>query len=96
MSERLSEREKIIKSLTEIMPCNCIAAYKLRSLSAPDCPNCNYVEEIADFILAEKRRIVEPLNEGFEAVKGMRSKNFILSIYRDAMVKALKRANGGE
>ena len=52
--------------------------------------------EAADWHLAEVKRIVEPLNEGFEAVKGMRSKNFILSIYRDAMVKALKRANGGE
>ena len=52
--------------------------------------------EAADWHLAEVKRIVEPLNEGFEAVKGMRSKNFILSIYRDAMVKALNRANGGE
>lgn len=87
-----TERERIVKKLSEL---------KIhQSMSGRDelgkYATREQLGDIADWHLAEVKRIVEPLNEGFEAVKGMRSKNFILSIYRDAMVKALKRANGGE
>ncbi|HEY5268608.1 MAG TPA: hypothetical protein VII94_05825 [Candidatus Saccharimonadales bacterium] len=56
-------REALIKELNNIIPCSCIAAYKLRELCAPDCANCNYVEEVADFILSREKKIVSPLVE---------------------------------
>lgn len=43
----LSEIESLVDS---IMPCNCIDAYKLRNLSAPDCPNCNYKDDLVEAI----------------------------------------------
>lgn len=61
MTNEQSERESVIKELDKIMPCSCIDAYKLRNLSAPDCCNCNYVEDIADFVLNDRKRICAPI-----------------------------------
>ena len=59
MSERLSERERIITELKNVIGCTCDPAYKIRGLSAPDCAYCNYVDEVADWHLAEVKRIID-------------------------------------
>lgn len=110
MSERLSERERIkglrrtdfniaLQRLAK-SDCgdnSCIFAGKgkggMRTNGGCRCYQM-LTNDIVALIEADRARIVEPLDEAFEAVKGMKSKNFILSIYRDAMVKTLKRAGG--
>lgn len=59
MTERLSERERIITELKNVIGCTCDPAYKIRGLSAPDCAYCNYVDEVADWHLAEVKRIID-------------------------------------
>lgn len=54
-------REELIKELNKIIPCSCIDAYKLRKLTSPDCANCNYADDVADFILEDRKRICGPL-----------------------------------
>ena len=54
-------RDKLIEELSKIMPCSCIDAYKLRKISAPDCCNCNYIEDIVYWVIQDRKRIVEPL-----------------------------------
>lgn len=39
--------EEKVKNLIE---CNCDEAYKSRGLSAPDCPQCNYAEDVIELI----------------------------------------------
>lgn len=43
--------EAVGKAIDKTMPCNCIPAYKDRGLSAPDCPNCNYKEDLVDLFV---------------------------------------------
>lgn len=57
----MSNRDELIRELKKHLPCTCIDAYKLRVLSAPDCAHCNYVEDVADFIIERERKIVSPL-----------------------------------
>lgn len=38
--------EEVKKAIDSVMPCNCIPAYKDRLMSAPDCPNCNYKDDL--------------------------------------------------
>jgi hypothetical protein len=45
------DREKLADIVNKTMPCNCIDDYKKRNLSAPDCPNCNYAEDIIEKVL---------------------------------------------
>ena len=52
--QKLRERvsvEKIDKIIDEIMPCSCISAYKDRGLTAPDCANHNYKEDLSEQIV---------------------------------------------
>jgi len=52
--QKLRERvsvEKINKIIDEIMPCSCISAYKDRGLTAPDCANHNYKEDLSEQIV---------------------------------------------
>ena len=51
--------------IERIMPCNCIPAYKDRGLSAPDCPYCNYGEDIEQYVV--KARIEELENMADDA-----------------------------
>lgn len=93
MSE-LSGREIIIKKLSKVMLCSCIDAYKLRKLSAPDCAYCNYVDEVADWHMAEVARIIEPLKKEYTDEERDTYGSYNL-LYEDVQ-ETLKRANGGE
>lgn len=42
----MTHKDELEKLIDSIMPCSCIPAYKDRNLSAPDCPNCNYRDDI--------------------------------------------------
>lgn len=53
----MESREELIRKLKEIMPSSCINAYKKRNLSAPDCAWCNYGEDIADFIIEDRKKV---------------------------------------
>lgn len=75
-------RESIIKYLKKIMPCSCIDAYKLRNLSSPDCSWCGYGEDIVEFILADRLRIVQPLVEPITCYEGQEM---------EIVMKAIKR-----
>lgn len=80
MTERLTEREQIIKELLDLYP-------YLDSLPIKQ------MENIADWHLAEVKRIVEPLNNLLKLEKN----GFLLGGEPDAAIKeTLKRANGGE
>lgn len=66
-------RQELVEELNKIIPCSCIEAYTSRSMSAPDCANCNYVEELADFIIQDRKKIISPIKEAlrfYENVKG--------------------------
>ena len=41
-------KEELLGIITATMPCTCIPAYKDRGMSAPDCPRCNYADDLAD------------------------------------------------
>lgn len=104
MSERLSERERIITELKNVIGCTCDPAYKIRGLSAPDCAYCNYVDEVADWHLAEVKLLVEALesliddeecsfdHHGYCQTHFSGSSPCVMDMAR----KTLKRANGGE
>lgn len=57
----MTDRENLIKKLKITMPCTCLDDYKKRNMSDPDCSWCGYGEDITDFILADRKRICEPL-----------------------------------
>lgn len=57
----MNQREELIKELKKIMPCICIESYKKINRADPDCSWCGYGEDIADFIIAEKKKVVQPL-----------------------------------
>ena len=42
---RHTELEKKLFAALDAIPCTCLDAYKLRGLSAPDCPRCQWVDE---------------------------------------------------
>ena len=44
--------EKVGEEIDKIMPCSCHEAYKSRRLSAPDCPNCNFKDDLTETIRA--------------------------------------------
>lgn len=69
----MTEREKLIKELDKIIPCSCISAYTERSMSAPDCAQCNYIEEIADFILEDRKNVVAPFLNSLRKLSDPRS-----------------------
>ena len=45
--------EWLEKIIDEVMPCSCIPAYKDRNLTAPDCANCNYKEDLVAALLSQ-------------------------------------------
>jgi hypothetical protein len=52
--QKLRERvsvERINKIIDDVMPCSCISAYKDRGLTAPDCANHNYKEDLSEQIV---------------------------------------------
>jgi hypothetical protein len=72
MSKEFVNGKDIGKIIDNTMPCNCIDAYKKRNLIAPDCPNCNYkedlVENIRSLCLKSHEAIVKELNRKGEAL----------------------------
>lgn len=82
----MTEREKLIKDLKRIMPCSCLDAYKLRKMTDPWCSWCEYGGHILDFVLADRKRIVEPLIR----VMGDLSQRYL----KEGIEKTLKNAGG--
>ena len=80
-----NNRDMLIGEIKKAMPCSCIPAYKDRGLSAPDCAFCNHADDIAELIIQDRARIVEPL------VKLTNSMNTIKEI-RDAVHETIKLA----
>lgn len=46
----IDQNELLIK-IKERIPCTCDSAYTSRKLTAPDCPQCNWAEEMIDVVL---------------------------------------------
>lgn len=57
----MNERDRLLGELSDILPCTCIEAYKSRGLSAPDCAGCNHIEDVVDWIIEDRKRIVQPI-----------------------------------
>lgn len=42
---------EIRAEVNEVLPCWCDAAYKDRGLAAPDCPRCQFADDVVDLIV---------------------------------------------
>lgn len=82
-------RKEITENIIKLMPCTCIPAYKLRDVPAPNCASCNYADEIADWHMAEVKRIVEPL---LDIKKKWDLLRLLAPRYSEAIDETLKRA----
>jgi len=81
MTERLSERERLIEHLDT----HCIDQYgELQTW------------KVANFILADRARIVEPLLKALKKADNEDCAFGQCDIYEEAIDETLKRANGGE
>lgn len=54
-------KDELIKELKRIMPCICLNDYKRINRSDPNCSWCVYGEDLADFIIEDRKKIVEPI-----------------------------------
>jgi hypothetical protein len=48
----MERREEIVEKVKKILPCTCDMAYTDRFLTDPNCPFCNYGEDIIDLVEA--------------------------------------------
>lgn len=42
--------DPIVDAVHAILPCWCDSAYKDRGLAQPDCPRCNFANEVIDLV----------------------------------------------
>lgn len=74
-------KNDLTKELKRVMPCVCLAPYKDRGMADPECSWCGYGEDIVDFILDDRNKIVAPLvmkiKELQDSIESMRRTNDI-------------------
>ena len=71
----MKTNEEILEELKKELPRTCIDAYKDRGLCAHDCPQCNYIEGVAEIVKKllhqkdkEKIEIIENIDKYLDGI----------------------------
>ena len=68
------QKQKPLIEITaeDIMSCTCHEAYKSRGMAAPDCPLCNFGDDINDALNARSKKIAKLKAENTRLKSGLK------------------------